>query len=105
MSPRKANRADAGAKLVLRLYIAGDAPNGAAARDNLRAVLARYPDASVRLEIVDVMKDPERGLRDGVVLTPMLIKLTPAPTRRVVGNLRDETVVLAALDLRPSDNE
>ena|ERR1700722_12246666 len=99
MKARSPKRQAAREKLVLRLYVAGDASNGVVARDNLRAVLARYPTEPVQLEVVDVVKDPDRGLRDGVVITPLLVKVTPAPTRRVVGNLRDEATLLAALDL------
>jgi circadian clock protein KaiB len=81
----------------LRLYVAGDGPNSVAAKRNLRAFLARYPDHEVDLAIIDVLVDPERGLADGVLVTPLLVKVAPTPERRVVGNLQDESALVAGL--------
>ena len=83
----------------MRLYVAGDAPNSVAAIANLRAVLERYPRHLVELEIIDVMAYPERGALDAVMVTPTLVKLSPSPTRRLLGNLRDHAMLLAALGL------
>jgi circadian clock protein KaiB len=49
------------------------------------------------VEIVDILLHPERALVDGVLLTPMLVKLAPAPIRRVVGSLSQRETVLHAL--------
>jgi circadian clock protein KaiB len=86
--------------LRLRLYVAGAAPNSVAAKQNLLALLEELGQRA-DLEVIDVLTDPKRGLRDGILITPTLIKVTPAPEARVVGNLRDRKVLLAALDLDP----
>ncbi len=86
-------------RLVLKLYIAGEAPNSSAATTNLRGALAQFPSLMFDLEIVDVLRTPERALRDFVVITPMLVKLSPHPERRVLGNLRNMTLLLGALGL------
>ncbi len=84
------------AMLRLKLYVAGDSPNSVAAVKNLRDVLAgNAPTAD--LEIIDVLADPKRGLADGVLVTPMLIKVDPAPVRRIVGNLSNRDALLTAL--------
>lgn len=85
--------------LQLRLYVAGDAPNSAAAVSNLRTVVAELPEDGVDIEIVDVVQTPERGLQDGIFVTPMLVKVAPAPERRVLGNLRNRHLLLSALGL------
>jgi circadian clock protein KaiB len=100
MSRLQTQKVPARPTIELRLYVAGDAPNSITARANLRLALARDPATVVRLEIVDVLADPERGLRDGVVLTPMLVRVTPVPSRRVVGTLRNEAALLSVIDLR-----
>ncbi|MEO8698522.1 MAG: circadian clock KaiB family protein [Kofleriaceae bacterium] len=79
------------------LYVAGGAPNSIAALASLRAVLAAFPEHPVELEIVDVVATPERGFTDGVMITPMLRKLGPAPERRVLGNLRDHRLLREVL--------
>lgn len=76
-----------GRALRLRLYVAGDAPNSLAALGNLRAALAALPADHVDLEIIDVLKHPERGLHDNVLMTPMLVRQAPHPERRILGNL------------------
>jgi len=83
--------------VALRLYIAGDGPNATTARRNLAAFLAQYPGYEVELEVIDVLRNPERGLADGVLVTPLLVKVAPSPERRVIGNLQDRTALVAGL--------
>ena len=84
----------------LRLYVAGDTPNSALAIANLSAVCrARLPDQH-QIEVVDVFREPKRALADGILMTPTLVKLTPAPLRRIVGTLSQTQPVLQALGLQ-----
>lgn len=87
-----------GARLRLRLYVAGGSPNSERARANLREMLAGR-EGAYDLEVVDVLERPERGLRDGVLVTPMMVKLAPLPERRIIGDLSDRRAVLDALGL------
>ena len=82
-----------------RLYVAGDASNSAQARSNFSAICRAHLLDRHDVEIVDVFRDPKRALADGVFMTPTLIKLTPAPARRVVGTLSQVPIVLQALGL------
>lgn len=82
-----------------RLYVAGDAPNSVHALANLTALCQeRLPDRH-EIEIVDVFKAPKRAFADNVFMTPMLIKLSPDPVRRIVGTLSQSEIVLQALGL------
>jgi circadian clock protein KaiB len=92
-------------QLRVRLYVAGDAPNSLAALANLRAALAEFPKHSADVELIDVLSDPDRALRDGVLVTPMLVKFEPPPERRVLGNLRDRGVLLGALGLDEAERD
>ncbi len=87
--------------VVLRLYIAGAAPNSMQAIANLEAICAEHLKGGHRLEIVDVLDDPRRAMADGVLVTPSLTKLSPQPAAQVVGNLSDRQGVLLALGLKP----
>ncbi len=84
------------------LYLAGQSPNSSAARANLRGALSQFPDHAIDVELIDVLTDPARSLRDGVLVTPMLVKIAPLPERRILGNLRDRRALLDALGL-PAD--
>ena len=81
-----------------RLYIAGDTENSAQARANLAAI-CREHSLNHDIEIVDVLQKPETALVDGIFMTPTLIKLVPAPTKRIVGTLSQTKTVLQALGL------
>ena len=97
--PRVRPAADRTAPKVLRLYVAGDAPNSVAAQENIRAILKATGHNGVRLAIVDVLREPAQTLRDGVLLTPTLVRLRPGPVRQIVGNLNDHAVVRRALGI------
>lgn len=107
MSPRavksKAEPAAPMTVVVLRLYVAGGAPNSMQAIANLEAVCAEHLKDGHRLEVVDVIEDPRRAMADGVLVTPSLIKLSPSPVARVVGNLSDRKRLLLALGLNSND--
>ena len=89
--------------VVMCLYVAGKAPNSVKAIANLRAICRRYLKDGYKLEIVDVCEYPRRALADGVLVTPSLTKVSPAPTSNVIGNLSDTGSVLAALGLHAGD--
>jgi circadian clock protein KaiB len=82
-----------------RLYVAGDAPNSVQAVANLGALCREFLAGRHEIEVVDVLREPQRAQADGVVLTPMLVKLQPAPGRKIVGTLSKTQTVLQALGL------
>ena len=83
----------------LRLYVAGDTQNSAQARANLEAICREYLPDRHHIEVVDVILQPKRALADGVLMTPMLVKLAPAPVQRIVGTLSHTLTVLQVLGL------
>jgi circadian clock protein KaiB len=83
--------------LLLRLYVAGSAPNSLRAIANARAICDAHFASAYELEIVDLLDHPQRALADGVIVTPTLLKLEPLPVQRVIGNLSDTNQVLLAL--------
>lgn len=84
------------------LYVAGDAPNSMLAVANLNALCSAHLMGRHKIEVVDVFRDPERALADGIFMTPTLIKSGPSPVRRIVGTLSQTKVVLQALGLDAS---
>ena len=84
---------------VFRLYLAGGAPNSVRALANLYAICRKHFPESHRIEIVDVLKEPLRALAEAILVTPTVVKLSPAPEQQIIGNLSDEEEVLRALGL------
>jgi len=83
--------------VVLRLYVAGTAPNSLRAIANLRALCEEHLPGRSRVEIVDALEEPLRTLDDGVLVTPTLLKLSPGPVRTLIGDLSDRAGVLLAI--------
>ncbi len=85
--------------VVMRLYIANNAPNSVRAVANLAAICKEYMKDRFRLEVIDVLEFPLRALSDGILVTPSLTKVSPLPAAKIVGNLSDKNSVLQALGL------
>ena len=90
------------ARFKFRLYVANDAPNSAQALANLTALCRAYLPDRHDIEIVDVFREPQRALAEGILMTPTLVKLAPSPGRRIVGTLSQTQPVLQALGLESS---
>jgi circadian clock protein KaiB len=87
------------ARFKFRLYIAGQAPNSVQASANLGALCRAHLSEGHEIELVDVFREPRRALADGIFMTPTLVRLAPAPVRRIVGTLSQTEAVLLALGL------
>jgi len=99
MTPVLPPEVPGGDRYQVRLYVAGDGPNSQSAIAALRALLAEFDGHGIELEIVDVLMDSERALQDGVLVTPLLLKLAPPPERRMLGRLSDRRSLLSLLGL------
>src|ERR1043166_1251585 len=93
--------ADSG--LVLRLYVAGDAPNSTLARANLRRLLDSLRPDQYQLEVIDCLNEPMRAIADGVLVTPTLLRVNPQPTTTLVGSLSSTDKVAKTLQLPGAD--
>jgi circadian clock protein KaiB len=86
-------------KRRLMLFIAGDGPNSAAAQENLQRICKAEPNYCLELQVVDVLKDYRAAQQYGVLVTPCLILVEPAPRAVVLGTLKDTENVRVALRL------
>ena len=84
---------------MFRLYIAGEAPNSRIAIANLAEIRKIYQLDPYELEIVDILVEPLRAFKDGILVTPTLVRLCPEPVCKIVGNLSERSKVLDALGL------
>ena len=89
---------------VFRLYLAGGAPNSVRALANLYALCRKHFPESHRIEVIDVLKEPMRALAEAILVTPTLVKVSPAPEQQIIGNLSEEEEVLRALGLPQKEN-
>jgi circadian clock protein KaiB len=89
-----------GRKFQFRLYVAGESPNSVQAIANLYALCHEYLPGQHEIEILDVVKHPQRALEDNILLTPTLVKLFPKPGSRIIGNLSNTPTVMQACGLK-----
>ncbi|MFA7556817.1 MAG: circadian clock KaiB family protein [Hydrogenophaga sp.] len=66
--------------------------------------LDRCLPGQYRLEVVDVLREPERAEDDKVFATPMLVRSRPAPPVRILGDLSrpEQVLALLGLDMPPA---
>lgn len=88
-----------------RLFVAGNAHISAQALANLTVLCDTVLPGCHRIEVIDVLRQPLRALEEGVLVTPMLLKLAPGPLTRIVGTLARPNSVLLALGLDPLQSE
>jgi circadian clock protein KaiB len=94
------SKSKSGPTFKFRLYVAGDAHNSAQAIVNLTAFCRAYLQDRHAIELVNVFKEPKRALVDGILMTPTLVKISPAPApQRIVGTLSQAQPMMRALGL------
>jgi circadian clock protein KaiB len=89
---------------VLKLYVTGTSPRTRQAIENLQRICEQELRGRYKLDIVDVLEQPQAAEDDRVLATPTLIKQLPLPLRRVIGDLSDREKVLLGLEVRPLDD-
>jgi circadian clock protein KaiB len=85
----------------LRLYIAGQTPKSVAALANLRRFCEEHLAGKYRIEVVDLVADPQLARTDQILAIPTLVRRLPSPMRKIIGDLSNSERVLVGLDLRP----
>jgi circadian clock protein KaiB len=82
-----------------RLYVATGTLNSSQAVANLNALCRAHLKGRHEIEVVDVFREPQRALAEGIRMTPTLLKLAPSPVRLIVGSLSQTQRVLETLGL------
>jgi circadian clock protein KaiB len=84
----------------LRLYVAGQTPKSITAFTNLKQLCEKHLTGRYRIEIVDLVKQPQLAQNDQIVALPTLVRKLPEPIKRVIGDLSNLERVMVGLDLQ-----
>jgi circadian clock protein KaiB len=84
---------------VLRLFVTGASPVSVRAINNLQKILEQHLKDRYELDIIDAHQQPQLVQLEDVTAVPMLIKKSPGPKRRLVGDMSDIEKVLRGLGL------
>jgi circadian clock protein KaiB len=86
---------------VLRLFITGTSPNSVRAIKNVRDICEEHLKGRYTLEIIDVYQQAALAKEEEIIALPLLIKKSPAPVRRLIGDMSETPKVLKGLGLQP----
>jgi circadian clock protein KaiB len=85
----------------LRLYVAGQTPKSITALANLKNICEQHLAGCYRIEVIDLLEQPQLAAGDQILAVPTLVRRLPEPLKKIIGNLSDMERVLVGLDLRP----
>lgn len=84
----------------LRLYVAGQTQNSITAFANLKKICEEYLEGKYRIEVIDLLKNPQLAKGDQIIAIPTLVRTLPEPIRKVIGDMANTERVLVGLDIR-----
>jgi circadian clock protein KaiB len=87
-------------RFVLRLYIAGQTPKCMRAFTNLKRICEEHLADRYRIEIIDLLENPQLARGDQILAVPTLVRQLPQPVKKIIGDLSNTERVLVGLDLR-----
>lgn len=92
---------DSDSDYSLKLFVAGHSERSEAAIANLRRICDSELAGHHRLVVIDILEQPDAADGARILATPTLVKESPLPMRRIIGDLSDRDKVIAGLGLRP----
>jgi circadian clock protein KaiB len=84
---------------MLRLFITGASPNSVRAVENIKTFCEKHLKGNYQLEIIDIYQRPEVAREEQIIALPLLIKNSPAPQRRLIGDLSNTQKLLECFNV------
>lgn len=84
----------------LRLYVAGQTPKSITAFANLKKICEEHLIGKYKIEVIDLIKDPQLAKGDQIIAIPTLVRKLPEPLKKIIGDLANTERVLVGLDIR-----
>jgi circadian clock protein KaiB len=87
----------------LRLYVAGQTPQSITAFANLKRLCEEHMPGRYKIEVIDLVQNPQLAAGDQIVALPTLVRKLPPPLKRIIGNLSNTEKFLVGMDLKSDD--
>ena len=84
----------------LRLYVAGQTQKSITAFANLKKICEEHLAGKYRIEVIDLIKNPQLAKGDQIIALPTLVRRLPEPITKIIGDLANTERVLVGLDIR-----
>jgi circadian clock protein KaiB len=97
-------------KIILKIYIAGFCKRNAdtitTCREACEETLEQYP---YELTVIDILEQPSIAEKKKILATPTIIRESPSPEKRIIGELRDiekakKAILFLIEDFKPEIN-
>lgn len=83
----------------LKLFISGASRNSTRAINNLQRILDTHVAGRYNLQIIDLYQDESLAESEQIVAVPLLIRKSPLPEQRLIGDMSDEERVIKKLQI------
>jgi len=91
--------AEAADGLILRLYVTMGTPASSRAIANIRRLCEQHLEpARYRLDVFNIAEHIERATADEVIASPTLVRVSPLPRRRFIGDLSNSQSLSSMLE-------
>jgi len=100
VSPEKGKIAKTAETWNLRLYVAGQTPKSITAFANLKKICEEHLAGKYRIEVIDLLENPQLAKGDQIIAIPTLVRRLPEPLKKIIGDLANTERVLVGLDIR-----
>ena len=84
----------------LKLYVAGQTPKSVTALSNLKKLCDEHMAGRYRIEVIDLVQNPQLARSDQILAIPTLVRRFPEPIRKIIGDLSNKERVLVGLDVQ-----
>lgn len=82
----------------LKLYVTGKTSRATEAIRKTSEIVDHFL-TDARLEVVDILERPDLAERDRIIATPTIVRVSPPPIRKVIGDISDPHTLLNGLGL------
>jgi circadian clock protein KaiB len=84
---------------VLSLFVSGLTPLSTHAITNIKRICEEKIPGHYSLEIIDIFQQPLLARAHQIIAVPTLIKYSPLPVRRLIGDMSRKEKVLGGLEM------
>ncbi len=84
----------------LKLFIAGITPGSIRAIENVKDLCNKYIDGKYDLEVIDIFQQRSKVKDMDIIAVPTLIRTSPEPERRIIGDMTDIKEIISVMDFR-----
>ena len=85
----------------LFLFVAGpEHAKSRAAYANIKRICEEHLTGEYTLQVVDITESPDAAAAEQIIAVPTLVRRSPQPIRRIIGDLGDTKRVLVSLGVR-----